>query len=167
MMDEDNYRNNGRAGDDPQAAFEQLRGEVALVRLAVEGLARARESIEIPDYQPTLANTEKILLALTQRVDVIAKSPAMKLTPETMGERVNASVASATGELHNLVNSTRSEMSEAARELRGLIGTQRARWQQQRWLVWMGLGGVGAEIWIYRLLNCLNRRPVHDESHAH
>src|SRR3546814_4168648 len=56
MMDEDNYRNNGRAGDDPQAAFEQLRGEVALVRLAVEGLARARESIEIPDYQPTLAN---------------------------------------------------------------------------------------------------------------
>src|SRR3546814_6283150 len=75
-----------------------LRGEVALVRLAVEGLARARESIEIPDYQPTLANTEKILLALTQRVDVIAKSPAMKLTPETMGERVNASVASATGE---------------------------------------------------------------------
>src|SRR3546814_4025188 len=81
--------------------FEQLRGEVALVRLSVEGLARARESIEIPDYQPTLANTEKILLALTQRVDVIAKSPAMKLTPETMGERVNASVASATGELHN------------------------------------------------------------------
>src|SRR3546814_13349002 len=96
MMDEDNYRNNGRAGDDPQAAFEQLRGEVALVRLAVEGLARARESIEIPDYQPTLANTEKILLALTQRVDVIANSPAMKLTPETMGERVNASVERAT-----------------------------------------------------------------------
>src|SRR3546814_18003129 len=82
MMDEDNYRNNGRAGDDPQAAFEQLRGEVALVRLAVEGLARARESIEIPDYQPTLANTEKILLALTQRVDVIAKSPAMKSSEE-------------------------------------------------------------------------------------
>src|SRR3546814_4142458 len=66
MMDEDNYRNNGRAGDDPQAAFEQLRGEVALVRLAVEGLARARESIEIPDYQPTLANTEKILLARSE-----------------------------------------------------------------------------------------------------
>src|SRR3546814_413270 len=56
---------------------------------------------QIP-VSPTLANTEKILLALTQRVDVIAKSPAMKLTPETMGERVNASVASATGELHNL-----------------------------------------------------------------
>src|SRR3546814_19782361 len=59
-----------------------------------------------------------------------------------MGERLNGSVASATGELHNLVNSTRSDMSEAARELRGLIGTTRARWQQERWLLWLGLGGV-------------------------
>src|SRR3546814_18693365 len=106
MMDEDNYRNNGRAGDDPQAAFEQLRGEVALVRLAVEGLARARESIEIPDYQPTLANTEKRLLALTQRVDVIAKSPATKLNPDRMGERDTASVASAPGAMQNLAKRT-------------------------------------------------------------
>src|SRR3546814_4872307 len=89
MMDEDNYRNNGRAGDDPQAAFEQLRGAVALVRLAVEGLARAREPIEIPDYQPTLAYTEKILLALTQRVDVIAKCSAMKLTPARTAEHTS------------------------------------------------------------------------------
>src|SRR3546814_17509377 len=115
MMDEDNYRNNGRAGDDPQAAFEQLRGEVALVRLAVEGLARARESIEIPDYQPTLANTEKILLALTHRVDVIAQSPAIKLTQETMGERENDSVGRATGELPIRITRTRTDMSRAAR----------------------------------------------------
>src|SRR3546814_13698656 len=116
MMDEDNYRNNGRAGDDPQAAFEQLRGEVALVRLAVEGLARARESIEIPDYQPTLATTEEILLALTQRVDVIANSPAMQLNPETMGERVNASVAITRGERHNLRDSPRYDLSEGGRD---------------------------------------------------
>src|SRR3546814_2108311 len=90
------------------------------------------QCIEIPDYQPTLANTEKILLALTQRVDVIAKSPAMTLTPETMGERVNASVASATGELHNLLNSTRSDMSEAVRDFSGLIGTTSARRSDKR-----------------------------------
>src|SRR3546814_11828789 len=77
---------------------------------------------------------------------------SMKRTPETMGERVNASVASATGELHNLVNSTRSDMSEAARELRGLIGTTRARWQQDRWLFWIGLGGVVLGILLYALL---------------
>src|SRR3546814_10211885 len=143
MMDEDNYRNNGRAGDDPQAAFEKLRGKVALVRLAVEGLVRARESIEIPDYQPTLANTEKILLALTQPVDVIAKSTAMKLTPETMGERVNASVASATGGLQNLETSPRSDMGEGAREWRGLAGKTGAGWARGGGEVWVGVGGGG------------------------
>src|SRR3546814_3019664 len=86
----------------------------------------------------------------------------MKLTPETMGERVNASVASATGELHNLVNSTRSDMSEAARELRGLIGTTRARWQQDRWLFWIGLGGVVLGILLYALLAGLIARAMPD-----
>ena len=151
-MDEDNYRDNGEAGDDPQAAFEQLRGEVALVRLAVEGLARARESIDIPDYQPTLANTEKILLALTQRVDAIAKSPAMKLTPETMGERVNASVASATGELRNLVNSTKSTLDAAARDLSGLVASARRGDEQNRWLLWAGLGGAVLGVLLYAWL---------------
>src|SRR3546814_5797324 len=86
----------------------------------------------------------------------------MKLTPETMGERVNASVASATGELHNLVNSTRSDMSEAARELRGLIGTTRARWQQDRWLFWIGLAGVVLGILLYALLAGLIARAMPD-----
>src|SRR3546814_15049799 len=96
MMDEDNYRNNGRAGDDPQAAFEQLRGEVALVRLAVEGLARACESIAIPDYQPTLATTEKISLALTQRADVIATSNAITSSEESLVAKAGACIDTST-----------------------------------------------------------------------
>src|SRR3546814_16446844 len=86
----------------------------------------------------------------------------MILAPETMGDGVNASVASATGELHNLVNSTRSDMSEAARELRGLIGTTRARWQQDRWLCWIGLGGVGLGLLLYALLAGLISRDMPD-----
>src|SRR3546814_19833370 len=103
MMDEDNYRNNGRAGDDPQAAFEQLRGEVALVRLAAEGLARARESIEIPDYQPPLANTEETLLSPPQRVGVIARNTARQPTPGERGELGNPSVAVSPGRHDNRI----------------------------------------------------------------
>src|SRR3546814_18515090 len=77
-----------------------------------------------------------------------------------MGERLNGSVASATGELHNRVNSTRSDMSEAARELRGLIGTTRARWHQERWLFWIGLGGVVLGILLYALLAGLIERAL-------
>src|SRR3546814_4250858 len=79
-----------------------------------------------------------------------------------MGERGNAWVASATGELHNLGNSTRSDMREAARELRGLNGTTRARWQQDRWLFWIGLGGVVLGILLYALLAGLIARAMPD-----
>src|SRR3546814_2153000 len=65
-------------------------------------------------------------------------------------------------ELHNLVNSTRSDMSEAARELRGLIGTTRARWQQDRWLFWIGSGGVVLGILLYALLAGLIARAMPD-----
>src|SRR3546814_11006754 len=64
--------------------------------------------------------------------------------------------------LHNLVNNTRSDMSEAARELRGLIGTTRARWQQDRWLFWIGLGGVVLGILLYALLARLIARAMPD-----
>jgi hypothetical protein len=64
--------------------------------------------LEIPDYEPTLERTEKILAALVQQIDGLRWKPAMTLTPETMGQRLNASVADATAELRNLVNSTRA-----------------------------------------------------------
>src|SRR3546814_1754394 len=56
-MDDDNYRDEAGAGDDPAAAFDRLRGEVSLLRSAIEGLTAARESIDIPDYEPTLERT--------------------------------------------------------------------------------------------------------------
>jgi hypothetical protein len=77
-MDEDD-----REGEDGAArAFAQLGREVSLLRAAVEGLTAARENIEIPDYEPTLERTEKILVALAQRIDPIAKSPLLTMTPD-------------------------------------------------------------------------------------
>ncbi|WP_065847750.1 DUF6118 family protein [Sphingobium sp. Ndbn-10] len=138
--------------DGAARAFTQLGREVSLLRAAIEGLTAARDSIEIPDYEPTLERTEKILLALTQRVDAISKSPAMTLTPETMGQRLNASVADATAELRNLVNSTRNDMSAATRDLQGLAVSRRDRWAQDRWLVWTGLGGALLGVLFYAAL---------------
>src|SRR3546814_5222952 len=66
--------------DDAARAFAQLGREVSLLRSDIEGLPAARESIEIADYQPTLERTEKILVALAQRIDPIAKSPLLSMT---------------------------------------------------------------------------------------
>lgn len=91
-------------GDDQAAlAFVQLGREVSLLRAAIEGLTAARESADPPDYEPTLARTEKVLAALVRQIDAMSKSPAMMLTPEEMGQRLNAAVTDAVRELRHQI----------------------------------------------------------------
>lgn len=152
MDDEDCQEPHADAGDDPAAAFERLRGEVALLRHAVEGLASARASIEIPDYQPTLERTEKVLGVLAQQVEGVRKSSVMTLTPETLGQRVNASVTSATNELRNSVSSAKSALDGATRDLSGLVVSARRGEEQNRWLYLFGISGLVLGFLLYAVL---------------
>jgi hypothetical protein len=132
-------------------AFDRLRGEVALLRRAVADMAAARTSIEIPNYQPTLERTEKVL-GLAQQVDGVRKSPAMQITPETLGDRVNASVTKATSELRSLVQSSKSSLDGATRDLSGLVASARHGDEQNQWLYVFGIGGVVLGLLLYAVL---------------
>lgn len=139
-------------GEDGAArAFAQLGREVSLLRAAVEGLTAARESIDIPDYEPTLERTEKILVALVHQIDGLSKKPAMTLTPENMGQRLNASVSDATRELQHQVQSAKSAMASAAYDLQNMVASARRGDEQNRWLLWAGLGGVVLGMLLYAI----------------
>lgn len=138
--------------DDPVAAFEQLRGEVALLRRAVEGLTAAREAIDIPDYEPTLARTEKVLGLLVQQSNAIRTSPAMALTPETMGSRLNASVAQAVNAVRAEAQASKLALDGAVGDLRGLVTSARRADEQKQWLYMVGGGGVLLGLLLYALL---------------
>lgn len=128
--------------DDPVEAFERLRGEVALLRRAVEGLTTAREFIDLPDYEPTLARTEKVLGILAQQIDAMRKSPAMTLTPETMGSRLNASVTETVNAVRGPVQASKAALDGAVGDLRSLVASARRAEEQKRWLI----GGCGGGI---------------------
>ena len=138
--------------DDPVAAFEQLRGEVALLRRAVEGLTAAREAIDIPDYEPTLARTEKVLGLLVQQTDAMRRSPAMAITPETMGSRLNASVVQAVSVARGEVQASKSVLDGAAMDLRRLAASVRSANEQKRWLWFVGGGGLFLGLLLYAML---------------
>lgn len=148
-MDEDDYRDEPHAGDDPTAAFDRLRGEVSLLRSAIEGLTAARESIDIPDYEPTLARTEKVLTVLAQQVDAVRKSSAMTLTPENLGGRLNASVMETVNAVRGHVEASKSAMERAVRELQGVVRSARASDEQNRWLYLFAGGGVLLGLLLY------------------
>lgn len=148
----DHYGDDGQDVDDPTAAFERLRGEVGLLRRAVEGLTTAREAIDIPDYEPTLARTETVLGLLAKQIDAMRKSPAMTLTPEAMAGRLNASVMETINAVRGQVQASRSSLDDAVGDLRSLMASARRAAEQNRWLMIAGGGGVAAGLLLYAAL---------------
>lgn len=146
-MDEDHEERN-----DPALAFDRLRGEVSLLRHAVEGLTMTRESIDIPDYEPTLARTEKVLGILVQQIDGVRKSPAMTLTPETMGGRLNAAVTEATRELRGQVQASDMALRNATRDLQEIVVSARRSDAQKRQIMLVGGVGLAAGLLLYAML---------------
>ena len=55
----ESHANSPIAPDDPATAFAALRGEVSLLRRAVEGLTAERQNV--PDYSPTLTDLSRRL----------------------------------------------------------------------------------------------------------
>ncbi|MBK7284938.1 MAG: hypothetical protein IPI83_11650 [Sphingomonadales bacterium] len=74
--------------DPATQAFARLEGEMALVRRAVERLAAERADIVIPDYGATLTDMTKQFAAISESLEDIAEHPALQLTPERLGARI-------------------------------------------------------------------------------
>jgi hypothetical protein len=74
------------APGDPAAAFDALRGEVSLLRRALEGLTAERQVV--PDYTPTLTAQARRLSHVEELLGDIAGRPALRLTPESMAESI-------------------------------------------------------------------------------
>jgi hypothetical protein len=85
-------------------------------------------------------------------VEGVRKSPAMTLTPENMGGRLNASIAEVTRELQHQIQSAKSTLDSVTRDLSGLVASARRGDEQNRWLYLFGGSGVAFGLLLYSLL---------------
>ena len=73
-------------GADAAEAFEAMRGELALLRRAVEGLAAERGAIDMPDYSETLGVLQQGTTNVIHLLDLLAlhdEEPIRNQCPET------------------------------------------------------------------------------------
>jgi hypothetical protein len=121
------------ANSDPASAFEALRGEVSLLRRAVEGLTAERQTA--PDYQPTLA-------AMVERLAAIQRSPGMRLTPKDMKSEIAHVVEQAGAKDRDAIARTSVGLRDALGILDGLIERAFTADRQNRWLLAIGFAGL-------------------------
>lgn len=140
------------AGDPAAEAFARLECELALMRRAVQHLAAERADIVIPDYGTTLTDMAKRLGAISRGINTIADHPAMQLTPDSLGTRIEAVAEWARRSDHDRIRQARADMDHATRDLRSLTAQARTAGEQRQQLFQVAAGSVLAGIFLWSFL---------------
>lgn len=158
-------------GGDPAEAFDRLRSvvegqdrELALLRRAVEGLAAERAHIDIPDYSETLGRMQQGVDATAERIavinDVIARSPALAITPEQIAQRIAAAGNTARREDQAALAKAGEDKARVMAEFRAIAGSAWTRVDQKNRQLWFGLGGAAIGILAWTILPGLVAREI-------
>ncbi|WP_145199431.1 DUF6118 family protein [Sphingobium sp. B2] len=128
--------------DPATRAFTELKGELALLRRAIEHVAAEKADIEIPDYSNTLAKLAKAVIALES-------APALQMTPEDFQRRITAAAALARREDQAAFAELKRELADTRNSLRAISGTAATIDQQERARRWWCGGGfvAGCLLW--------------------
>ncbi|WP_425998231.1 DUF6118 family protein [Caulobacter sp. DWR1-3-2b1] len=126
---------------DPAAvAFEALRREVALLNVALSGLAAERASA--PDYSETLGEIAQGVRVAVGRMGKLAASPALAATPAEMAHQITAAGDEARRQDRATLHQAQEILQRAAGDLRGWVDTARLASVQNCRLLQAALAGV-------------------------
>ncbi len=139
----------GVQSDPATAAFARLESEMALMRRAVEHLAAERADIVIPDYEATLAEMSKRLGAIRGSIDDIAEHPAMQVTPDSFGRRIEAAAEAARRGDQGRINDAQRELRQATQDMRAVTSQARTSADQRRRMLQAVGGGALAGILLW------------------
>lgn len=137
-------------GDEAARAFEDLRGEVTLLRRAVERLlAGGNGEVEAPDYSETLGVIANNITATAQRVDALVNSPALALTPEELNRQIVEAGTAGRHEDSRVIAAARQVIEEVATKLGRQLDSHVMADDQRRRLWRVGLACIvaGMVLW--------------------
>jgi hypothetical protein len=128
---------------DPAAmAFDSLRCEVTTLRLAVQQLAAAPTTIDIPDYTETLAEIRGATQALASHYRNLREAPALMVTPDKLAAQINAASAAARASERQSLQNAENSFVAITRELTGFVESARTADRQNKWILGAFLLGI-------------------------
>ena len=127
-------------------------------------LAAERGAIDIPDYTETLGRMQKSVDATADRIavinDVIARSPALAMTPEQMAQRIAAAGSAARREDRAALAKAGEDKARVMADLRAIAGSAWTRADQRNRQLWFGLGGMAIGILAWAIVPGLIAREI-------
>ncbi|MDF0489005.1 DUF6118 family protein [Sphingomonas sp. H39-1-10] len=120
---------------------ERLEGRMAMMTHALEHVAVEKQSLDVPDYNPTLGRINGDIAEFAKHMKAIKESEALKMTPESMAERIIAAAEAAREADRIAIKDARELHREAIAAMNRGIGTLRTR-EEQRWHILYAISGT-------------------------
>lgn len=124
---------------------ERLEGRMAVMARALEHIAIEKQSLEFPDYGPTLAKMNGYLVTLAGQTKNIMDAPAMQLTPESMAERLCEAARAARETDRATIKKSQELHHQAHADQMRAVGAIRTK-QKQRWHMFYCGGGAALAV---------------------
>ncbi|WP_145201531.1 DUF6118 family protein [Sphingobium sp. B2] len=130
---------------------QRLDGRLAVIARALEHIAVEKQGIEVPDYNPTLGKINAVLVEFAKHMKALSQSEALKLTPESMAERIIVSAEAARETDKATIKQAQALLRETHADQMKAIGAIRAKDQQHRHMVYTGIGTALAAslLWLF------------------
>ncbi|MGC4251060.1 MAG: DUF6118 family protein [Sphingobium sp.] len=122
------------------ALEQRLDGRLAVIARALEHIAVERQSIEVPDYNPTLTKINAALAEFAKHMKAFSQSEALSTTPESMAERIIVAAKAVRETDKASIKQAQALLREAHADQTRAIGAVRTKDRQRRHLVYTGIG---------------------------
>ncbi|MFT4076581.1 MAG: hypothetical protein QM647_13745 [Asticcacaulis sp.] len=120
-------------------AFEALKQEVALLRMAVQQLLNERQT---PDYSQTLGKIMRDMKEAADGMTWLVNRPAIQVPADELASRICAAGKQARKLDRETVLEAARAMSQATGKIDGLVSRAKDANSQRQWLWRVGIGGV-------------------------
>jgi hypothetical protein len=112
---------------------------------ALEHIAVEKQSLEFPDYGPTLAKMNGYLATLAGQTKTIMDAPAMQLTPESMAARIGDAAQAARETDRATIKKSQELLHQVHADQMRAVGTIRTK-KEQCWHMFYCGGGAALAI---------------------
>jgi hypothetical protein len=131
-----------RERDDLEYAFATMNHRLAGLTAAVDGFAARQQEIHARDYGQDLAQIQKDLAETRDAIRILAKRPAMTLTPDEIGQRIDEVSKALRANDQRVIESARHGLDTVTRSIATIVASAMQARIQRLWIA----GAAGAAI---------------------
>ena len=122
-----------------EAMDARFDGRLAVIARALEHIAVEKQSIEVPDYNPTLGKINANIAEFATHMKALSQSETLRMTPENVAERIKVAAEAAREADRIAIKEMRELNRQSNATISKAVGTLRTK-EDQRWHMLYAVG---------------------------